>query len=51
MTNSASDDVEIFALPSVSFTALADLCLDAGFQTNLGGGSPTNRHDYSAKPH
>ncbi|MEO1413596.1 MAG: hypothetical protein AAFW73_27240, partial [Bacteroidota bacterium] len=38
--NSASDDVEVFALPVVSFTALADLCIDAGVQTNLAGGMP-----------
>ncbi|MEM9919275.1 MAG: hypothetical protein AAF990_14325, partial [Bacteroidota bacterium] len=38
---SASDDIEVFALPTVTFTALADLCIDAGVQTGLGGGSPT----------
>ncbi|MEO1624340.1 MAG: hypothetical protein AAFV25_04215, partial [Bacteroidota bacterium] len=40
-TGMASDDVEVFALPSVTFTALADLCLDAGVQAGLGGGMPT----------
>ncbi|MEM8906475.1 MAG: hypothetical protein AAGD05_01410, partial [Bacteroidota bacterium] len=30
-----------FADPVVSFTALADLCLNDGVQSNLGGGSPT----------
>ncbi len=40
-TNSASDDVEVFDLPVVTFTALADLCIDAGVQTSLGSGSPT----------
>ena len=40
-TNSADDDVEVFALPVVTFTALADLCIDAGVQTGLGGGTPT----------
>ena len=40
-TNSASDDVEVFALPNVTFTALADLCVDAGVQSGLGGGLPT----------
>ena len=40
-TNSASDDIEVFTLPTVTFTALADLCLDAGVQAGLGGGSPT----------
>ncbi|MEL6638084.1 MAG: hypothetical protein AAFR05_15120, partial [Bacteroidota bacterium] len=37
---SASDDVEVYALPTVSFTALADLCIDAGVQTNLADGMP-----------
>ncbi len=40
-TNSASDNVEVFALPTVTITALADLCVNAGVQTGLGGGSPT----------
>ncbi|MDC8004521.1 HYR domain-containing protein [Aureisphaera galaxeae] len=40
-TNSASDDVEVFALPTVTFTALADLCVNAGVQAGLGGGTPT----------
>ena len=40
-TNSASDDVEVFALPTVAFTAPADLCVDAGVQAGLGGGTPT----------
>ena len=39
--NSASDDVEVFDLPTVTFTALADLCIDAGVQSTQGGGSPT----------
>ncbi|MDF1698621.1 MAG: SdrD B-like domain-containing protein [Saprospiraceae bacterium] len=39
--NSASDDVEVFALPVVTFTALADVCIDAGIQSGIGGGSPT----------
>jgi hypothetical protein len=38
---SASDDVEVFALPVVTFTALADLCVDASVQAGLGGGTPT----------
>ncbi|MEM8907459.1 MAG: hypothetical protein AAGD05_06400, partial [Bacteroidota bacterium] len=38
---SASDDVEVFAIPNALFTALADLCIDAGVQMNLGGGTPT----------
>ena len=38
--NFDTDDIEVFALPVVSFTALADLCIDAGVQSGLGGGSP-----------
>ncbi len=38
---SATDDVEVFGLPVVSFTALSDLCFDAGVQTGQGGGLPT----------
>ncbi len=33
--------LEVFALPTVAFTAPADLCLSAGVQTGLGGGTPT----------
>ncbi|WAC01295.1 hypothetical protein N7U66_14490 [Lacinutrix neustonica] len=40
-TNVASDDVEVFALPTVNYTALADLCIDAGVQAGLGGGTAT----------
>ncbi|QCE41464.1 T9SS type A sorting domain-containing protein [Psychroserpens sp. NJDZ02] len=40
-TNSASDDVEVFALPTVTFTAPSDLCVDAGVQAGLGGGTAT----------
>ena len=40
-TDFASDDIEVFALPTPSFTAPADLCIDAGTQTSLGGGSPS----------
>ncbi len=40
-TNGASDDVEVFALPTVTFTALADICLNAGVQAGLGGGTST----------
>ncbi|MCW5520262.1 HYR domain-containing protein [Aureitalea sp. L0-47] len=40
-SDSASDDVVVFALPTVTFTALADLCLDAGVQAGLGGGTPS----------
>ena len=38
---SASDDITVFASGIVSFTALGDLCIDAGVQTGLGGGTPT----------
>jgi hypothetical protein len=37
---SATDDITVFASGGVSFTALADLCVDAGIQTGLGGGMP-----------
>ncbi|MEL6660614.1 MAG: SdrD B-like domain-containing protein, partial [Bacteroidota bacterium] len=40
-TDAASDDVEVFATPTVTFSAPADLCVDAGVQIALGGGSPT----------
>ena len=39
--NSATDDVEVFDLPVVTFTALADLCENVGVQTSLGGGAPS----------
>ncbi len=39
--DTVTDEVEVFAMPDVSFTALADLCIDAGVQLNIGGGSPT----------
>ncbi|MFT5265348.1 MAG: hypothetical protein ACI8YQ_004101, partial [Polaribacter sp.] len=40
-TNTATDNVQVFAAPNANFTAPADLCLDAGVQNNLGGGTPT----------
>ncbi len=40
-TGSANDNVEVFALPSVTFTALADLCINDGVQAGLGSGTPT----------
>ncbi|WP_289046777.1 hypothetical protein, partial [uncultured Olleya sp.] len=40
-TNTASDDVEVFALPTVTFTAPSDLCIDAGVQSGLGSGTAT----------
>ncbi|MEO0728711.1 MAG: hypothetical protein AAFZ63_29515, partial [Bacteroidota bacterium] len=36
----ASDDIEVFATGTATFTAPADLCIDAGTLTNLGGGMP-----------
>ncbi|MDB9801296.1 hypothetical protein OAB94_02845, partial [Flavobacteriaceae bacterium] len=38
--NSSSVSVTVNALPTVTFTAPTDLCLDAGNQTNQTGGSP-----------
>lgn len=38
---SATDDVEVFALPTVNFTAPVDLCINDGIQTGLSGGTPT----------
>ena len=38
--NPVIDDVEVFAVPSVSFTAQDDLCIDAGIQRITGGGLP-----------
>ena len=40
-TSSATDNIEVFALPSLTFTAPVDLCLNAGVQTGLGSGTPT----------
>ena len=37
----ATYDINVLASGTVSFTALADLCIDAGIQTGLGGGTPT----------
>ncbi|NRA13371.1 MAG: Ig-like domain-containing protein, partial [Crocinitomicaceae bacterium] len=39
-SSSANDNVEVFALPTVTFTASADLCIDAGVQAGLGGATP-----------
>jgi hypothetical protein len=39
-TNFASDDLEV-SLPTVTFTAAADLCIDAGIQSGLGSGTAT----------
>src|SRR6056297_1524140 len=38
--DSATDDITVFDLPVVSFSAPADLCIDAGVQAGLGGGTP-----------
>ncbi|WP_371440201.1 PKD domain-containing protein, partial [Olleya sp. ITB9] len=40
-TNTASDTIEIFALPTVTFTAPSDVCIDAGIQSGLGSGTAT----------
>jgi hypothetical protein len=40
-SNTTTDQATVFALPSVSFTAPADLCVDAGVQTSLSGGTPS----------
>ncbi|WP_299213609.1 T9SS type A sorting domain-containing protein [uncultured Aquimarina sp.] len=40
-SDSANDTVEVFDLPTVTFTAPADLCIDVGVQNGLGGGTPT----------
>ncbi|MFT6096236.1 MAG: hypothetical protein ACJAVQ_001141, partial [Nonlabens sp.] len=37
---SASDDVEVFALPTVTFTSPSDFCINEGVQTGLSSGSP-----------
>ncbi|WP_308423291.1 beta strand repeat-containing protein, partial [Lutibacter litoralis] len=37
----ASDNIEVFALPTVTFTAPGDLCVNAVTQTGLGGGNPS----------
>ncbi|WP_298263527.1 gliding motility-associated C-terminal domain-containing protein [uncultured Lutibacter sp.] len=37
----ASDNIEVFALPTVTFTAPGDLCANVVTQTGLGGGSPS----------
>ncbi|WP_299886289.1 LamG domain-containing protein [uncultured Lacinutrix sp.] len=37
---SAMDDIEVFAAPTVAFTAPEDLCIDTGIQTGLSGGTP-----------
>ncbi|MEW7277696.1 Ig-like domain-containing protein [Aquimarina sp. 2201CG1-2-11] len=38
---SANDNIEVFAIPTVTFTPPSDLCIDAGIQTGLSGGTPT----------
>ena len=38
---SASDQIQVFALPIVSFTNPTDLCINSGVQTGLSGGTPT----------
>ena len=38
--NSATVEIIVFQDGSTTFSAFNDLCIDAGIQTNLGGGSP-----------
>ncbi len=40
-SNTITDNVEVFVLPVLTFTAPADLCLDAGVQAGLGGATPS----------
>ncbi|NQY30117.1 MAG: hypothetical protein HRT69_11675, partial [Flavobacteriaceae bacterium] len=37
----ATDTIEVFDVPTVTFTALSDVSLNAGIQTGLGGASPS----------
>ncbi|WP_255066312.1 3-coathanger stack domain-containing protein [Lacihabitans sp. LS3-19] len=37
---SSTDNVEVFAIPSVTFSAPSDICVNAGVQSGLGGGLP-----------
>ncbi|MEN0005269.1 MAG: DUF11 domain-containing protein, partial [Bacteroidota bacterium] len=39
-TATAMDDIEVFALPIVTFTAPNDICIDQGIQSGLSGGMP-----------
>ena len=39
-SNSIIDQVEVFSLPVLTFTALNDLCINAGVQTLLSGATP-----------
>ncbi|MEM9836846.1 MAG: hypothetical protein AAF828_10110 [Bacteroidota bacterium] len=39
-SGTATVDLEVLALPELSFTAPDDLCIDAGIQEELGGGTP-----------
>ena len=38
--NSVSQTIEVFPLPTVDFSAPADLCVDVGIQMNITGGNP-----------
>ncbi|MEN0003328.1 MAG: hypothetical protein AAF798_04270, partial [Bacteroidota bacterium] len=39
--NMATDDITVIAANSTTFSALADLCIDAGVQMNVSGGTPS----------
>jgi len=39
-SSTAVTNITVNALPTVAFTAPADLCVDAGVQAGLGGGTP-----------
>jgi hypothetical protein len=39
-SNSASDTIEVFDVPTIVFTLPATICLDAGVQSGLGGATP-----------
>ena len=40
-SGSATDDVQVFDVPTAVFTAPADLCINEGVQVGLGGATPT----------
>ncbi|MCR9098402.1 MAG: T9SS type A sorting domain-containing protein [bacterium] len=40
-TNSAEDQITVFALPNVDFADPGDFCVDAGVQSGLNGGTPS----------
>ncbi|WP_299768629.1 BspA family leucine-rich repeat surface protein [uncultured Dokdonia sp.] len=40
-SDSASDTIEVFDLPMITFVSPAPICIDAGVQTGLGGATPS----------